>query len=435
MPLWMLALACRLGATDTPSDSPADSPPDSPADSPGDSPVDSPVDTGQPDLGPDAECTELGCLRSAEVVGSFTREQIEAVLAPGTTLDNGYQAWTIAYLTESGEALATVTLPQDLREAAPAAGFPIVANNHGTIGVSDLCALSGTEGGLALAALFGAYGSIGVAPDYPGLGTSAPHLYLNAREEATSALDALRAAAQLAHWQEVPTSDRYAMVGLSQGGHATLSAAAIHADYAPELDIRAFAASGPASLYEEHWRSGVAVNGGHMVYHALLAWSFSQGAGVDDAAIWGSAVADIVDARMEGRCLWNPDFGSAPLLTDGFPVVSTQVFSAAYLSEYSSGSWSQFAHIHQGFEDNRIRPWLAEGETQTADLAIFQGTLDAVIPLSGTRELVTDLRAGGVQVELFEVEGGTHTTTAYGFLGSQELARSESMAWVMERLD
>jgi hypothetical protein len=35
-------------------------------------------------------------------------------------------------------------------------------------------------------------------------------------------LDALRAAQSLARWQAIPTSGRFAVVGVSQGGHATL---------------------------------------------------------------------------------------------------------------------------------------------------------------------------------------------------------------------
>ena len=56
------------------------------------------------------------------------------------------------------------------------------------------------------------------------------------------------------------------------------------------------------------------------------------------------------------------------------------------------------------------------------------------MPARGTRQMVDDLVAGGVDVELHLVAGGTHTTTAFGFLATDELATAESLAWVQERL-
>jgi len=64
---------------------------------------------------------------------------------------------------------------------------------------------------------------------------------------------------------------------MSLGGHASLTSAALHDRYGPELDIRAFAAAAPARGYAEQWRSGVQVSGEHLALHAMLAWSFAGG--------------------------------------------------------------------------------------------------------------------------------------------------------------
>jgi dienelactone hydrolase len=382
---------------------------------------------------PDETCVVLGCLMAEESLGVATRADIEPFLYGDVEVDNGYEFVAVEYLTEDGPATATVTLPLDLAGPPPDLGFPVVVNAHGTIGLDDPCQLTGTSAGLGLAALFGGRGAIGVAPDYTGLGTPGFHRYLDARSEATSVLDAVRAALHLARYRGVETSDRAAIVGLSQGGHAVLAAAALHDRYAPELDIRAFGAAAPASLYEEHWRSGVAVDGEHLVQHAMLMWSFAEVSGAGSSELWASGIAPGIDERLTTRCAWSPAFGPEPLLADGFPTTASQIFSSALLDEYTSGSWDRFVFVGERFDANRITPWLSLG-AQTAPLAIWQGTHDTTVLPWMTEDLVDDLRAGGIDVDLHLVEGGTHTTTAFGFLAFPDRATDESVAWVMNLL-
>ncbi len=386
------------------------------------------------DPAPDPACAAAGCLRSARSLGSWTREDLRPYVDAAVTLENGYEVLVVEYLTESGPTTGTVTLPLDLVGDAPPSGFPVVVNAHGTVGLDDVCRLSGTVSGSGLAGLFGARGAIGVAPDYPGLGSPGYHRYLDARAEATSVLDAIRAAAQVARWRAVPDNGRSAVVGLSQGGHAALAAATWHSRYAPELDVRAFAASGPASGWHEHWAPYIDIAGGHLVMHALLAWSYAEATGTDDAGVWADTLAPTVDAHLTTRCYWSPDFGAEPLLSDGFPVRPADVFTAPFREAWASGDWGAWPALGDRFSDNRIEPWLAEGE-QTAAIAVWQGTDDTTVLPWMTQDLVAGLRAGGVEVELTLVEGGTHTTTAFGFLATPELATDPSLAWVRARLE
>lgn len=390
-------------------------------------------DSGTETTAPDPDCGTPGCLRSVESYGSWTRAEIEPWLY-GVEIDNGYEVLGIEYLSAAGPATATVTLPVDLAGEAPAAGFPVVANAHGTVGLDDPCRLSGTLSGTGLAALFGGRGAIGVAPDYLGLGGPGHHPYLDAQTEAEAVLDSLRAALRLARWRGVASSGRAAVVGLSQGGHAALSAAAWHSRYAPELDIRAFGASGPASVYEEQWRLGLGYEGSHQVMFAMLAWSFAEVAGEDRAGMWAEALAERVDDHLLGRCYWSPDFGAEPTLTDDFPTRAEEVFSPDFLAEFETGAWSAWPGVGERFEANRVRPWLDQGE-QTAPIAIWQGSADSTVPAAYTEAMVADLRAGGIDVELHLVEGGEHTNTAFGFLAYPELATEESVGWVLGLLE
>jgi hypothetical protein len=324
-----------------------------------------------------------------------------------------------------------VTLPIDLAGGAPTEGFPVVVNAHGTVGLDDPCRISGTVSGTGLAGLFGARGSIGVAPDYPGLGTAGLHAYLDAQSEGESVLDAIRAALLVARHEGVLANGRSAVVGLSQGGHAVLSAAALHQSYAPEVDIRAFGASAPATVYEEQWRPGVELPGPHLSMFALLAYSWAAEAGVDDDDIWAPGLVGEIDAIVGSRCEWSPSFTAEPLLGDAISDEPDEVFSQEFLSAFSTGEWAgPFAFMGERFEANRVVPF-----EQSAPIRIWQGSADAVVLPAMTQDLVADLGGGGMDIELTLVAGGTHLDTAFGFLAFPERATDESVAWVQARLD
>jgi acetyl esterase/lipase len=377
---------------------------------------------------PGAACEAPGCLVAARSLGAFTRSELQALVDPRVRVENGYEVFVIDYLTEGGAlATGTVTLPVDA--LAPPEGWPLVANAHGTVGLDDPCRLSGTVSGAGLAGLFGARGTIGVAPDYPGLGGPGVHRYLDLHDEATSTLDALRAARELAAQHAIPASKRVAVVGLSQGGHAALGVAAWHSRYAPELDLRAIGASGPASGFVEHWRAGVQVPGEHQALHALLMWSFAEASGVDPRPLWAADPAD----HLLSRCGWDPSFQGARTLYQDFPTRPGEVFSAPFLASYVDGSFEGFDYVAERFAANRVVPWLDDGD-QTAPIAIWQGTDDDVVLARDTAELVDALRAGGVEVTLNLVPGGGHVDTAFGFLATAERATDDSVAWVLDQL-
>jgi acetyl esterase/lipase len=130
----------------------------------------------------------------------------------------------------------------------PEGGRPVLAYTHGTIGVDRSCAPSLLGPGYAeqmwgLAGLVDA-GWIVAAPGYVGLGGEGAHPYLVGEAAATSTLDAVRAAIDLA---DEAASSRFAVAGHSQGGHAALFTGQRAERYAPELDLIAVAAQAPAS--------------------------------------------------------------------------------------------------------------------------------------------------------------------------------------------
>jgi hypothetical protein len=377
---------------------------------------------------PDPACAAPGCLRTARKLGDFTKATIEASVDPRVTVDNGYTVWSIEYLTGDRTSLATIAVPFEL--AAPPRGFPIVANNHGTTGLDDPCALTGTVYGAGLAGLFGARGMIGVAPDYPGIGTPGVHPYLVSDVEGRASLDALRAARSLARWQGIRTSERFGVAGLSQGGHATIAAAALHAQYAPELDIRGFAAAAPASLFEEQWHAGLAADGPQVVWHTMLVYAWMNHYGYVGPSPWAAGIEPTVRTAMTSRCVLPINgAGSISAVLGGS---RDKIFAPAFTLAYQSGQWGAYAPFAAWFGLNRVRPYT---QAPTAQVKIYQGDADTTVLESGTRAVVDALRAGGVMVDYEVVPSGTHTDVAFGLVSVWERRTQESIAWMRARVE
>ncbi|MBL7232701.1 lipase family protein [Komagataeibacter oboediens] len=152
------------------------------------------------------------------------------------------------YSATSGVGAATTTavsgqilLP---RGKPPRHGWPVIAWEHGTTGVADVCAPSWrgySSRDRAYLARWLAAGFAIVATDYQGLGTKGPHPYLLYRPEGYSVLDGLHAALK-----QFPTllRNRIVLVGQSQGSGAALGTAWLAPTYAPDLNILGVVATG-----------------------------------------------------------------------------------------------------------------------------------------------------------------------------------------------
>jgi acetyl esterase/lipase len=166
---------------------------------------------------------------------------------------------------------ATVIYPDG---PAPKGGRDVIAWAHYTTGVAERCAptllpnLSGTIAGLEQML---SRGYVVVATDYAGLGLPGVHAYLVGISEGRSILDSVRAARNLngAH-----ATNRFAVWGHSQGGHAALFTGELAPDYAPELKLVGVAAAAPATDLVELFKAQKgSIAGNSLTSMALLSWS------------------------------------------------------------------------------------------------------------------------------------------------------------------
>ncbi|RYE93014.1 MAG: hypothetical protein EOO75_05335, partial [Myxococcales bacterium] len=145
-------------------------------------------------------------------------------------------------------------VPERRLAAGPA---PLVVLGHGSVGVADACAPSREDPAgfhddwRTLAYSLVGQGWLALMPDYIGLGTPGSHAWLLSSEEAHALLDAPRAARRL--FQPGFLGDRRAIVGHSQGGHAALSAHALHGAYGTDGTLATVVAFAPIWFSQASW--------------------------------------------------------------------------------------------------------------------------------------------------------------------------------------
>ncbi|KXV06301.1 alpha/beta hydrolase [Acetobacter malorum] len=180
----------------------------------------------------------------AEAGRMIRTETIQGLKLP----DNADHAERILYTSISGvgkeepvSVSGQIIFPKG---TPPKGGWPVIAWEHGTTGIADVCAPSWRGYFSRDRAFLDHWLSAGfaiVASDYQGLGTPGPHPYLMYKPEAYSVLNALRAALK-----QYPDKlrNRIVLVGQSQGGGAALGTGWMAPRYAPDLHILGVVATG-----------------------------------------------------------------------------------------------------------------------------------------------------------------------------------------------
>jgi pimeloyl-ACP methyl ester carboxylesterase len=167
----------------------------------------------------------------------------------------GVKAWRVLYhsTTLDGSDIAVSAALMAPDTPAPANGFPILAEAHGTTGIAQGCAPSlepftkklGTAGSFysIYGAPFISQGYAVVMPDYQGMGAPGPFSYLVGDLEGKNTLDSIRAAK---NFSDLKTSDQIFVWGHSQGGHASAFTSQLAASYAPDVKLSGAVMLAPA---------------------------------------------------------------------------------------------------------------------------------------------------------------------------------------------
>ncbi len=285
--------------------------------------------------------------------------------------------------------------------AAPKGGWPVVAWDHGTSGMSQSCAPS--RSGAAIST-FGVNG-VGVATDYLGLGPDGEiHPYLNRVTEAEATIDIVRAARQI---PDAHASATWVVVGDSQGGQASLATGEIAPKYAPELHLVGTVAIGPGVELDKTFPGDLPIV--HQIIEAMVLF----GAEVSDPKINPNQY--LVPAAQ----------GAAAVIKNGCVSQITNYFLSAFLKSGGNiftvppedtpmgSAWlkaNNVGYVHTP------SPILVVGGGQ--DIIVVPGRVDAIMKqLCSIKD----------RVSLDELPGANHDTEPY-------LATPQIGAWIDARL-
>jgi acetyl esterase/lipase len=276
---------------------------------------------------------------------------------------------------------------------APAGGRNVIAWAHPTSGVAPACAPSLYP---AIAGLIWnlsdmlSEGHIVVATDYPGLGTDGVHPYLIGESAGRAVLDSVRAAR---HLSKNTASNRFAVWGHSEGGHAALFTGELAARYAPDLKLVGVAAAAPATYLVELFEDDAATEQ-DLIAMALLSWTRLET--VSPATIVEPAVMPAFNATARG-CL-----------------TSIAQFEALEKSEKPLQK-ERFLKI----DPTKTEPWKgimvrnSPGQAPAgAPVFIAQGTADTTVDPQVTRRFAKALCAQGVHVTFVALPGVSHVFAA-----------------------
>ncbi|MBO1324550.1 alpha/beta hydrolase [Acetobacter sp. TBRC 12305] len=372
----------------------------------------------------DAPLPDQTGLDATSVPGTLIQS---APLDPAYSIPGAGKALSISYLSTNGvtgTGLVPVT-GEVIYPAgpAPAGGWPVVAWAHGTVGIAQACAPSRNPPSSRNATYLGAWLKRGfaiVATDYQGLGGEGVHPYLNARAEAYSVLDSVRAAQKA-----LPELDRKVLiVGQSQGAGAAFAAAAYAQTYAPTLDIRGTVATGIPYMTPQ-------------IAQALLAdpgKPVGKGSGkgsVKDEPDPIVAYALLMGASEAGL---NPAFSP----TEAFTPKAMHAFGAASqmcltgLLDVVKADGLTRANAFQPGLGHALAPVLQAMAYPTlklnAPLFVGTGTADVDVAPQGQLLLVKDACQAGTTVQAHLYKGLDHSQTVLASLKDSEAFTTAVMA-------
>lgn len=290
---------------------------------------------------------------------------------------------------------AAVFLPKG---PTPAGGWPVVAWTHGTVGVAHDCAPSLNPRTPRDSQYLNTWLSLGyaiVAPDYAGLGSEGLHHYLNARAQAWSSLDSIKAAQKI-----FPLKNQIILVGQSQGAHAAFASAGYQAEYAPELNIKGTVLTGTPYFNDNSSAAKILSSAKH-----------------DDKAITGDPKIPYIFYIFLSEAAKNPQLKAEDYFQDkALPLLAraNELCIIPLTEEVMKQKLTVENSLKPGIQDLLTT---AKGSLQYPTLAIDHpvfigiGEADINVPTMMQKQFAADVKAAGTQAEIHLYPGLDHSGT------------------------
>ncbi len=321
-----------------------------------------------------------GQIISSELIGSFSIEQIDSVIAnlsgapiELTFLTKEYpvDVYKVIYETIDPQGQMTIasgalSIPREIDE--PKAW---VSYQHGTVIKKDDVPSRGSQEMLIGVVYASASGVVVSQPDYLGLGDSPGlHPYVHGKSQATAAIDMIRAGQSIAIDEGITLNDKLMLFGYSQGGHATMALhKEIQENYANEFTVTAsYPMAGPYDLsgYQaEPFQNSLPYASKFYLPYLLLAYNEVYGLYDSPSDFLKPPYDQILPPMFDGL------HGSGEINTQ-IPDIPSEIVRDDLLENY------RFNYNHpfrQALRDNDLWDWLPEAPVQlchcTGDTQVF----------------------------------------------------------------
>ncbi len=187
-------------------------------------------------------------LVSAELLYEWSQVQLTGQGVFGA--QSGIAMYKLIYNTTDTQGEPTIASGAMFIPDVPGCDFPVSIYQHGTIFLKNEVP-SNNNGEALIGKYMGAFGFVGLLPDYLGLGESPGlHPYVHADTEASATIDMIRAAKEFCESEDISLNDQLFITGYSQGGHAAMATVyEIETNLSDEFTVTASApASGPYDI-------------------------------------------------------------------------------------------------------------------------------------------------------------------------------------------
>lgn len=327
----------------------------------------------------------------------------------GSALTNAARNTLVLYHTvsASGRDVAVSGVVSIPKGTPPAGGWPVISWAHGTTGNAPQCAPSNfTRENVEQRFLNGwvARGFVVAQTDYEGEGTAGVHPYFSGVSSAHDTIDIVRAARHL----DPDISNRWIVMGHSEGGTAALFVASLANSWAPELELAGAVAYAPGSDIPDFFGQ-MTLNRQPTPMLVLLAMMVQGIASIDPRVDLnnvltpkGLALLPSLQTACAGTLMDSPQWNTiAP--ADFFQASAR---SSALMQDFIANEPSQ-QHLHQ--------PVLIE-----------QGTADQMVPYQDSDILRSAFCNNGQRVQLDGVQGASHDTV-------MAMSFDRVAAWISDR--
>jgi len=326
--------------------------------------------------------------------------------APDFALPPGIRAIRILYHTRTASNTDTLSSGVVLIPYGqpPRGGWPLLAWSHGTSGVSNNCAPS------LMRSLFynweGLYeyvmlGYAVVATDYAGLGAEGRHAYLDMLSNATDVVNSVPAA----HAAVPHLSQKWLVVGHSQGGLASLGVAELESEIKNPNFLGTVALAGASDLQDSIQavlKARAPVLNGLIAFWVYGVKTVYPELNLND--VLTNRALSIYDASVESGCS-----------------AASGAFAAIPTDEILQPGWNDNQYIQQFLA--RDRPG---AQSTFGPLLLVGGGDDPLFTESASRKIFQRLCAAGGQIQRKIYPGLTHDPVVYGSFRDQ-------MDWIAAR--